>query len=373
MQRRAFLQTGLAAGVMGMGGVTAAPHLLKLSPRTGLKGPIRLSSNENPLGIAPAARRAIIEGLVDANRYPQGSGRMIEALAAKHGVKPENIVLGAGSTEVLKMTVHALATPSGRLIVAEPTYEDGPWYAGALPVEVVKVPLRSDYSHDLDQMQARASAGTGTVLVYLCSPNNPTGTLTPSADIDAWIASAPDTMYFLVDEAYFDYVEDPRYWSAIRWVPERPNVVIARTFSKVYGMAGIRLGYGIAHEETAERLRRFRVRNNANHLALVAGMASLDEAGFVERSLDVNQRGKRILHECLEDLGLDYLPSHTNFVMHRITGDLKTYREMMLERGIRVGRPFPPMLTHSRLSIGLPAEMEQFAETLKALRKEGKV
>ncbi len=256
-------------------------------------------------------------------------------------------------------------------MLAEPTYEDAPWYAGPFDIRLAKVPLASDYAHDLERMREAAHAATGPVLVYLCNPNNPTGTLTPSAAIDAWIESAPENMYFLVDEAYYDYVRDTRYWSAVKWVPERPNVIVARTFSKVYGMAGIRLGYAMTHPETAQRVRRFRVRNNANHFAIVAGLASLQDAAFVRQSLEVNERGKAILYGTLEDLGLEYLPTHTNFVMHRISGELQAYRRRMRELGIWVGRPFPPMLDHCRLSIGTPAEMETFAEVLRSFRNEG--
>ncbi len=147
--------------------------------------------------------------------------------------------------------------------------------------------------------------------------------------------------------------------------------MVARTFSKVYGMAGIRLGYGIAHPETAGRLRRLNVRNNANHFALVAGTASLEDGEFVRRSLSVNERGKRIAFQCLADLDVEVLPTHTNFLMHRIVGDLRAHIVRMRERGIRVGRPFPPMLDYNRVSIGLPDEMERFAEALRAFRKAG--
>jgi histidinol-phosphate aminotransferase len=222
-------------------------------------------------------------------------------------------------------------------------------------------------------MQRIATTAAGPVCIYICNPNNPTGTLTSSAAVDAMIAAASDDVHFLIDEAYFDYVRDDGYWSAIKWITDNPNVLVVRTFSKVYGMAGIRLGYGLAHPDTAAKLRRLNVRNNANHFALVAGLASLGEHDFVERSLAVNVRGKEILCACLRDLGLDYFSSHTNFVMHRIDGDLRTYITRMRERGFRVGRPFPPMLRHSRLSIGLPEEMEHFVDTLRAFRREGLV
>lgn len=371
MQRRTFLRSGISAGVVGAGGLGFTPRQLAAAPRRSQAGPIRLSSNENPLGISPAGRQAIVEGLADANRYPQLRAELTEALAAKHGVPPETIVLGAGSTEVLKMAVQAFATPRGHLVLADPTYEDTGFYAGSLDLEVVKLPLRPDMAHDLEAMRRAAASASGPVCVYVCNPNNPTGTLTSSAAIDEWIGSAPEHVHFLVDEAYFDFVGDPGYWTALKWVPEKPNVLVARTFSKVYGMAGVRLGYGIAHPATAASLRALGVRNNANHFALVAGLASLGEQEFVHRSLRVNHEGKEILYGCLRDLELECFPSHTNFVMHRINGDLRRYIRAMRDRGILVGRPFPPMLSYSRVSIGLPDEMARMAEALRACRRDG--
>jgi histidinol-phosphate aminotransferase len=373
MQRRTFVRTGLSAGVVGLSGLTIPARRGHARTRLQTDDVIRLSSNENPLGISPAARQAIVDGIAEANRYPGLRSALTQALADQHEVRSENVVLGAGSTEVLKMAVQAFATPGGHLVVADPTYEDAGFYAGPLDLEVHKVPLRSDMSHDLDAMQAVAGSADGPVCVYVCNPNNPTGTLTASARVDAWIASAPSHVHFLVDEAYFDFVTDSGYRSAIRWITEKRNVLVVRTFSKVYGMAGIRLGYGLAHSDTVATLRRLNVRNNANHFALVAGLASLGDHDFVHRSLAVNERGKEILYGCLRDLDLDYFPSHTNFVMHRIRASLRTYITRMRDRGFRVGRPFPPMVEHSRLSIGLPAEMERFAEMLRQFRREGLV
>jgi histidinol-phosphate aminotransferase len=371
MQRRTFLQTGVSAGLLGASGLSARARPVWAAPAAHPPREIRLSSNENPLGISPRARQAILSGIADANRYPQLRTPLIDALAAKHGVRSENIVLGAGSTEVLKMAVEAFTRPAGRLVLASPTYEDAEWYAGPSDLELAKVPLTPDLAHDLHAMRERAASAPGPVCVYVCNPNNPTGTLTPSAAIDDWIASAPEQVSFVVDEAYFDFVTDPSYHTALRWIAERPGVVVARTFSKVYGMAGVRLGYGIAHPDTASRLRRLQVRNNANHFALVAGRASLEDETFVRRSISVNERGKRIAQDCLRELEIEVLPTHTNFLMHRIQGNLRTHIVRMRERGIRVGRPFPPMLEYNRVSIGLPEEMERFAEALRAFRQAG--
>ncbi len=377
MERRAFLRTGLALGVAGVGsagGISLLPELARAAPPpSGDK--LLLDSNENPLGIAPSARRAIIDGMARANRYPgESRWELVKALAAKHGVKPENIVLGAGSTEVLQMAVQAVAAPGALLVLADPTFEDVPSYAEPFSYRLEKVPLNARYAHDIERMHDRAKAAGGAggpVLVYICNPNNPTATLTPCAEVDAWIETASDDVSFVVDEAYYDYVDDPSYWSSAKKHTSRPNVVTVRTFSKIYAMAGMRLGYGIAHEETAERLRKYIGHNNANHLALVAAMASLDDEGFVRRSLETNDQARRIVHRCLNDVGLEYLPSHTNFLMHRISGDLERYIERMEEQGILVGRPFPPMLSYNRISLGLPEEMERFAEVLPAFRERG--
>ena len=369
MERRAFFQTGLAAGLLGVGGSTALPALLSASPRRLPDGSVRLNSNENPLGISPAARQAIIEGLDLCNRYPGASRRPVEeALAEKLGVETKNILLGNGSTEVLQIFVQ-LFGPEVRIVAADPTYEDVSRYAQAVSVPLAGVPVRADYSHDLDRMREVVGKWSGPSIVYLCNPNNPTGTVTSSADIDSWIGAAPDNVYFLIDEAYFEYAEDaPGYWSALKWIPTHPNVIVVRTFSKIYGMAGMRLGYGIAHEDTIERVGFIAARNNANHLASVAALASLEDHGLIARSVDVNRRARIILEETLDDLGIEHLASHTNFLMHRITGDQEDYRGRMRERGWLVGRDFPPMLSYNRVSFAMPDDMARFSETLRAFR-----
>lgn len=371
MERRDFLRAGLAFGAASVGGsIGVMPELLhgSASPPDGT---LRLNSNENPLGLSPAARKAILDNLSEANRYPRDVRvAMVEALAALNGVKTENIVLGAGSTEILQMTVQALAGPDVPLVLADPTFEDVPWYSQPFDYELARVPLDGNFAHDIGRMREKAKKGSERALVYICNPNNPTGTLTPSAEIDAWIESASDDTYFLVDEAYYEYCEDPAYWSCTKYV-DNPNVIVARSFSKIYAMAGMRLGYAVAHKETAKLLTSYIGRNNANYLVLVAARASLEDTELIGRSRKANSEGKRILHGALDELGLEHLPSHTNFVMHVIPGDLNEYRERMSEAGARVGRPFPPMLGYNRLSIGTPEEMERFAQLLRDFRRKG--
>jgi histidinol-phosphate aminotransferase len=368
VQRRAFFQTSLAAGLAGAG-LAAVPSVAHAGARR-QSDSIRLSSNENPLGLGPKARQAVLDALVDANRYPGAVRRpLIERLASRHGVTEGAVVLGCGSTEVLRVAVHGL--DATRVVVANPTYEDVESYAGTLPASVHAVPLRADRSHDIPRMRALADEADGPVVIFLCNPNNPTGTLTSSDEIDTWIAGAPDHHYFLVDEAYFHFVDDPSYHTAIPWVHRRANVLVARTFSKVYGMAGLRLGYGVAHPDLAARLNAWSTRNNGSYVACAAGLASLTDPDFVEQSLAVNRQARTIARECLDDLGLTYFPSHTNFMMHEVRGDLDTYRDRMREHGILVGRKFPPLLGHNRVSMGLPSEMDRWAETLRTFRKEG--
>jgi histidinol-phosphate aminotransferase len=176
-----------------------------------------------------------------------------------------------------------------------------------------------------------------------------------------------------MDEAYYEYVDDASYWSALKWVDDKPNVIVVRTFSKIYGMAGMRLGYGVAHPTTARRLTDFISANNTNVLACAAGQASLADAGLGPRSIEVNHAAKAIVHETLDELGLEYLPTQTNFIMHRINGDLRDYIGRMREQGVFVGRPFPPMLEWNRLSFGLPEEMDRWADALKSLRAMGSI
>ncbi len=371
MDRRDFLFTGTALGVLGLSGVrpaVAVPALPKPRPSDTLL----LNSNENPLGLSPAARKAVIDGIAQANRYPDDSeNRLLETLAITNGVTKDQIVLGAGSTEVLQMLVQATAIAGGTVIMPNPTFEDVERYAAPFPANIVKIPLDDQHAHNIDQMRGRAERAARPVLVYICNPNNPTGTVTPSRLIDEWIDQAPGATTFLVDEAYFEYVDDPRYWSSLRWVASRPNVVVVRTFSKIYGMAGLRVGYGISHAETAAKMRRFISGNNTNHLGLVAALASMGDAELVSRGRASNTKAKQILHKSLEQLGLPYMPSNTNFVMHRINGDLETYIRRMRERGVRVGRPFPPLVGYNRLSIGLPDEMERFSQILREFRSKG--
>jgi histidinol-phosphate aminotransferase len=325
------------------------------------------------MGIPPVSREAILQGMGEANRYPGASRRAVrEALAEKHGVPTSGVVLGNGSTEILQMGVQAHLDPQLRLVAPAPTFEDVIEYSQPHPwIDLRSVPLREDYSHDLEAMEEATRGAPGPVLVYVCNPNNPTGSLTSVDEVEAWIGRAPENVHFLVDEAYFEFVSSDQYRSLDQVAWRNPNVVVARTFSKVYGMAGLRLGYAVAHPDTIRSLAAFAAGTNCNHLALVAGRAALEDPDWVGQSVASNAESRHILCSVLDELELEYLPSHTNFVMHRISGDLRQYIDRMSEAGIRVGRPFPPMLDFNRCSLGSPDEMFRHAETLRDFRRRG--
>ncbi len=377
LRRRDFIRagalTGLAVGAGALGGAGNPLAAMVAGPgRRTADGGVRLSSNENPLGISPAAREALIEDVVLANRYPADRHRdLVTRLAALHEVADSQVVLGAGSAEVLQMAVQAYAAPRAKLVIAEPTYEAVTDYQRTEEYELVKVPLTARYEHDLGRMREVAEDSGRPALVYLCNPNNPTATITPSAAIDAWIADAPEHVFFLSDEAYIEYVEDERMWSLLPWIGKKRNVLVVRTFSKIYALAGLRIGYGLAHPDTAARLRDFASRNSVNQLAIGAAAASFQDGALLARSRDINRESRGMVEATLDELGLERMPTQTNFLMHRIGGGLATYRGRMAEAGFLVGRDFPPMLEWNRLSFGLPEDMGRFCDTLRGFRRKG--
>ena len=376
MNRRGFVTTG-AAGLVGAStsgallGTLATPGPAR-ALATQPDETIRLSSNENPLGLSPKAREAAEAALDLGNRYPHAHVPPLrEALAAYVGVKDENLVLGAGSTDLLQMTLQAYAGSNVPLVIAQPTFEDVSSYQGPFDYELTPVPLTDALAHDVGRMREIADRRRRPSIVYFCNPNNPTGTITKASEIDAWIADAPETTLFIMDEAYVEYVTDPDFESALKWIDSRPNVVVVRTFSKIFGMAGMRLGYLAAHPDTAERIAEFVAKSNVSIPTLHAGLASLQDDGLVARSQEVNEAAKKIVTDTCRELGLETLPTNTNFLMHRINGDLRTYIGRMRDAGLLVGRPFPPMLGWNRLSFGLPEEQGRWAETIRSFRQKG--
>jgi histidinol-phosphate aminotransferase len=370
LTRRQFtssLGAGLGAAIVaGPFGARRAEAARPASAAETPGEPILLNSNENPYGPAPSALDAMTKAESVAARYPDAAEeRLIEAIAKMHAVEPDRVVLGCGSGEVLQMADMAFLGPGKKVVVAEPTFEAVLGYARVTKAEPVKVPLTADHRHDLPRMAAACDAGTG--LVYVCNPNNPTGTIVTKDELAFFLERVPRSVAVVVDEAYHHFVDDPRYASAFEWIGKNPNLVLVRTFSKVYGMAGMRLGYAVASKENADALRAHAAWSNANSAVLAAALASLAEPDHVSRQRSINRETRDWLCRELERDGRPYIPSHTNFLMVDVGGDVQPLIDSFRARRILVGRKFPSLPQWLRVSMGTRREMEAFVDALRAI------
>lgn len=361
VSRRTFLR-GLGGGALGIP-LVSGRGLEALGGARRRRAPaagdlIRLDSNENPYGPSPRALDAIQGALGEAGRYPdQVADRLVEALAARLRVTPEHLLLGCGSTEHLRLAVDAFTTRGRWLVTAAPSFEAPATYAAARGIPVVSVPVGADLRLDLGAMLDR-SLGAG--LVYLCNPNNPTGTVHPKAAVEEFVrrllARAP-AAHVMVDEAYVEYLEEPGYGSLIPLALEEPRVFVLRTFSKVYGMAGLRVGYAVGRPETIAAMERFRMPLAVNGLGAAAALATLGDERQLERERARNREGRDFTRRWFEQAGYPVAASVANFLMVGIRRPADAFRQACAERGVAVGRPFPPLIEHVRISIGTMEEM----------------
>jgi histidinol-phosphate aminotransferase len=326
-------------------------------------GIVRLSANENPYGPSPKAFQAISDSFGLACRYPdEHNNLLIDKLAKLNGVNHDQILLGDGSGEILKLCAETFTGPqSSKLVVADPTFEAIQNNASANGAEVVKVPLTSKYAHDLPKMLSSAKAG----LIYVCNPNNPTASITPKDQLRDFIATIPPQTMILVDEAYFHYADSPDYESVIALVKDHPNLIVSRTFSKIYGMAGLRCGYCVAQKETIDRLRRNQMWDSVNCMALAAATASLDDLDHVQNHQRLNREAKTFVTSELDKMGYKQIPSQANFIMFDCKRPVVPLIQAMKERKVHVGRLFPALPNHMRLTIGKKSEMESFVSAFK--------
>ena len=330
-------------------------------------GPIRLDANENPYGPSDGARRAAEEALLrSANRYPDEAAReMRQAVAAHHGVALEQVVLGCGSSQILQMADASFLGTGRTLIAAEPTFEAVLRYAATFRDDAVKVPLTAEFRHDLEKMAAAADEKTG--LIYVCNPNNPTGTVVGARELAAFVDRVPAAAVVLVDEAYHHFVEDRGYESALGLVARHPNVVVARTFSKIYGLAGMRLGYAVGSPAVIPRLAAFASWDNVNAAVLAAARASLEDKDLVpQRRRLLNDTRRWLCGELARD-ERRFIASETNFVMIDLGSDIAQAIRAFHARDIRVGRKFPSMPNWLRVSIGRREEMAAFVAALRQI------
>ncbi|MDA8889775.1 aminotransferase class I/II-fold pyridoxal phosphate-dependent enzyme [Cyclobacteriaceae bacterium] len=368
LSRRSWLKgAGLMSSLAVIGGITpldqlSAKEIKKFRPRP-LTGNIKLSSNENPYGPSEKVRQAMISNFDQACRYPFSySGELIEKIAAKEGVSKDHIVLAGGSTEGLKVVGLTYGMNGGEIIAAQPTFLALMTYAAQWGGSVNWVPVDKNMMHDLDEMEKRISSKTK--LIFLCNPNNPTSTLLPADRVLDFCNTVSHKVTIFSDEAYYDFIEDRNYPSMVSLVKEGKNIIVSKTFSKVYGLAGLRIGYMVAKPEIAASLRK-NIMAFTNVLAIEAAKNALDDQEFYDFSLNKTLEAKKIILEGLDDLNLEYAPSNTNFIFFKSGRNIENLQQQMLAKGIIVGRPFPPFDDWCRISTGTLEEVIQFNDALK--------
>jgi len=324
---------------------------------------VRLSANENPYGPSLKALKAMTDSFKLACRYPdEHNNVLIEKLAKLNGVNRDEILLGDGSSEILKLCAEAFTGKErGPLVAADPTFEAILSQAAVKGAEVGKVPLTSTYAHDLPKMLSAAKGG----LIYVCNPNNPTASITPKDELRDFMANTPRETMVLVDEAYFHFADSTDYESVIPLVTDHPNLLVARTFSKIYGMAGLRCGYCIAQKETIDRMRPFQMWDSVNIMALAAASASLDDPDQVPNGQRLNGEAKAFTIGELEKLGYKTIPSQANFIMFDCKRPVVPLIQAMKKQNVHVGRLFPALPNHMRVTIGTKPDMETFLGAFK--------
>ena len=319
---------------------------------------VRLSSNENPYGPSPKALEAMTNAFGLACRYPdRHADQLIDALAKVNDVKRDQVLLGGGSGEILKLCAEVFTGPKrGTLVAADPTFEAILEHAKVHGAKIVKIPLTKSFSHDLQKMAAVANGG----VVYVCNPNNPTASITPKDELREFIKKTPPKTMILVDEAYFHYADGSDYESVIPLITDHPNLIVARTFSKIYGMAGLRCGYCIAQKEAIERMRPYQSWDSVNIMAIAAAIASLNDPDQVANGRRLNEEAKAFATAELDKMGYKQIPSRANFIMFDVKRPVVPLIKALKERTVEVGRLFPALPNHMRLTIGKKSEMENF-------------
>jgi histidinol-phosphate aminotransferase len=323
---------------------------------------VKLASNENPLGASPRALAAIENVLMELARYPDGNGFDLKAaLSARFGLAADRIVLGNGSNDVLEMAARAFLAPGSSGVYSQYAFAVYPLAIQATGARGIEVPAR-DWGHDLDVMLKAIEPDTR--VVFVANPNNPTGTLAPWHEIAAFVAAVPDDVAVVLDEAYYEYLAPELRGDSRSLLDKHSNLIVARTFSKAYGLAGLRVGYALCAPEVAGLLNRVRQPFNVSNLAQAAAVAALEDTTFLEECLAINRAGMVQLIEGLAKLGVDYIPSYGNFVCCRV-GDAAVVNRALLERGVIV-RPVAGygMPEHLRVSIGMESENARFLEAL---------
>jgi len=333
----------------------------ELERELGIKESIKLASNENPLGPSPKAVASLTGQVIGGlNRYPDGGGYYLrQKLAGKLGVNDSEIILGNGSNELLDIAVKTFMEPGDDAVMAWPSFVVYPMAVQAQGCNAIKVDCR-DLRHDLPAM---ADAITGkTRMVFIANPNNPTGTYNTAVEFDDFMEKIPSDILVVMDEAYYEYVTADDYADSMKHFREGRNILVLRTFSKIYGLAGLRIGYGIASSSILEEMNRIREPFNTGTLSQVAALAAIDDNAHVGRSREVNEEGKGYLYAELDRLKIKCIPSQTNFIFILLDGDSGEFYDKLLQKGV-IARPAGPSAL--RVTIGLAGENETFIRALE--------
>lgn len=368
--RRTFFKTaGLGAAVAASASFPS--ELLSWAepsraPQPG--GPVLLNSNENAYGPFPGvlAMDRPFEGF---NRYPDHQAETVkEKLAARYKLTPDKVVTGCGSTEILRIAAMAFSGPGRKIVMASPTFESIGRYGEVTGAEVVRIPLAVNFSHDLGAMLKAAGSDAG--LVYICNPNNPTANLTPRADLEDFVRKLPGKTHVLIDEAYHDFVPaGADYASFIDRPIGDERVIVARTFSKIYGLAGMRLGYGVSTKSTIEAMQKYRTEDCLNICVTRCAMVSMDDSAFYSKAVQRNAADRDEFMRQAAARKIQAIPSATNFVMMNANRPVRWMIDYFQGKNVLIGRPFPPMDTYVRISLGTPPQMQQFWQAWDSIPK----
>jgi len=336
----------------------------ELERELGITGIVKLASNENPLGASPAAVAAMQEAIKTIALYPDGNGfELKDALSRRYGVEHARIVLGNGSNDMLELAARAFLTVGDKAVYSAHAFAVYPLAIQEVGATGICVPAK-DFGHDLVAMQ-KAAKDSEVKMVFIANPNNPTGTFLSPDELLAFLRGLPPTVLVVLDEAYNEYLPEDKRYDSVAWLKDFPNLIISRTFSKAYGLAGLRVGYAFAHEQVVDMMNRVRQPFNVNSVAQAAAVAALRDVSFVKKTFDLNRRGMLQITEGLTRLGLEYIPSFGNFVAFRIGNATAMYRRL-LELGVIV-RPIAnyDMPDWLRVSIGLESENAKFLAALE--------
>ena len=345
--------------VLGIQPYVPGKPIEELERELGLSNSIKLASNENPAGPSPAALEEIKASFSAINRYPDGAGYYLKkVLAEKLSVSEDELILGNGSNELLDITARTFMQDGDEAVMAVPSFVVYSMAVQSVGGKSIQVPL-NNYTHDLEAMSDAVTSRTK--MIFIANPNNPTGTINRKVELDKMMEKVPENVLVVLDEAYYEYVSAPDYADSMKYLHSEKNILILRTFSKIYGLAGLRIGYGIAKKEILDHMNRLREPFNTNTIAQRAAVAALNDSEHVSHSRNVNEAGKRYLYNELGSIGAKYVPTEANFIYIPVEKAMAVY-EGLMKMGVII-RPMGPNAI--RVTIGLPEENKRFIDTFK--------